>query len=98
MTMQHMLTTIDNPYNPFDEFDQWDTWDRANGYCSSAFLARVVRTSDELSEADQMLATEQGIDEIVRFDILDVFIKVSKDVDVEVRPSELVKVDSESDS
>jgi len=63
---QHMLTTVDNPYDPVTQFDKWDAWDQANGYHSMSFLARVVITSDELSEADQELALEQGIEEIVR--------------------------------
>jgi len=73
---EHMLTTSDNPYNPFTEFDQWHSWDQAAGYNTAAYLARVVRTSDELSEADQSLALEQAIDEIVRENILGLYVKV----------------------
>lgn len=62
---ESMLTTTDNPYNPYTEFDQWRTWDEQAGYYSLAYLGRVVKTSDELSEADQSLAIEQAIDEIV---------------------------------
>lgn len=76
---QVMLTTVDNPFDPFTEFDQWYTWDTSAGYCSSAYLARVVRTSDELSEADQMSDIETAIDAIVENDVLDVFIKVSRE-------------------
>ena len=61
-----MLTTIDNPFDPFTEYDEWFVWDEAAGYHSTAFLARVVRSSEELSEYDQRLAYEQGIDEIVK--------------------------------
>ena len=94
MVMQHMLTTVDNPFDPFDEFDKWDSWDRRSGYCSSAFLARVVNTSDELSEADVMSAIERGIDEIVLRDETDMFRKVSKDVDIETQWSKLVDTSS----
>lgn len=62
----HMLTTVDNPFNPFTQFDDWYAYDTAHGYHTIAFLARIVRTSDELSEADQSLAIEQAIDEIVK--------------------------------
>jgi hypothetical protein len=62
---EHMLTTVDNPYDPFTQFDEWYTWDHRAGYDTPSYLARVVRTSDELSEADQSLAQEQAIDEIV---------------------------------
>lgn len=64
-TEQHMLTTVDNPFDPSTQFDDWYAFDTAKGYYTIAFLARIVRTSDELSEADQSLAIEQAIDEIV---------------------------------
>ncbi len=62
---EHMLTTVDNPYNPVTQFDEWNTWDQAAGYNTLAYLARVVRTSDELSDADQSLAYEDAIDSII---------------------------------
>ena len=73
----HMLTTIDNPFNPFTQFDEWYAYDEAMGYHSSAFLARVVVTSDELSDPDQDLALELAIDEIVKEDVLGIYIKVA---------------------
>lgn len=73
---EHMLTTSDNPYNPFTHFDEWYAWDTAAGYHTAAYLARIVRTSDELSEADQSLAYEQAIDEIVRENVLGLYEKV----------------------
>lgn len=62
---EHMLTTKDNPYSPVTEFDQWRTWDESAGYNTLSYLGRVVRSSDELSDADQSLAYEQAMDEIV---------------------------------
>ena len=73
---QCMLTTTDNPYDPFTEFDAWYSWDIASGYRTLEYLGRIVRTSDELSEADQSLAVEQAIDEIVELNILGVYKKV----------------------
>jgi hypothetical protein len=65
MMVEHMLSTPDNPYNPFIDYDEWDVWDKAHGYNSASLLARVIITSDELSEADQSLAIEQAIEQIV---------------------------------
>ena len=79
MMIEHMLTTVDNPYDPFTQYDEWYNFDTRAGYNSAQFLARVVRTSDELSEADQSLAIEQGIDEIVRENVLGIYRKVSSD-------------------
>lgn len=76
-TDEHMLTTVDNPYNPFTQFNEWYTYDEAKGYKSTAFLARIVITSDELSDADQSVAIENAIDEIVRENVLGLYRKVA---------------------
>jgi hypothetical protein len=75
-----MLTTTDNPFDPFTEFDAWYTWDASAGYHTPSYLARIVRSSDELSEADQNAANEQGIDEIVNLNLLGIYKKVSREV------------------
>jgi hypothetical protein len=74
----HMLTTVDNPFDPFTEYRQWDAWDQDAGYYTAQFLARITITSDELSEADQDVAIENAIDEIVRENILGIYKKVQK--------------------
>jgi hypothetical protein len=65
LMVEHMLTTVDNPFNPFTHYDEWYTWDEAQGHHSTSLLARVVTTSDDLSDADQSLAIEYAIDTIV---------------------------------
>ena len=72
----HMLTTVDNPYDPFTQFDEWYQYDQRMGYDTSGFLARIVKTSDELSEADQDVAIENAIDEIVEYNVLGLYRKV----------------------
>lgn len=81
-TVQHRLTTINNPFDPFDDFDEWYAFDEASGYHTSAYLARVTYTSEELSDADQDLANELAIDEIVKENILGIYRKVSKEVEI----------------
>lgn len=73
---EHMLTTSDNPYNPFTEFDEWYAEDVRLGHNTTAFLARIVKSSDELSETDQSLAIEQAIDEIVTENVNGLYLKV----------------------
>lgn len=63
---EYMLTTVDNPFDPFTQFDEWYQWDESKGYCTSGLLARLSYSSDELSPADQMMAIQTAIDEIVR--------------------------------
>lgn len=62
----HMLTTVDNPFNPFTQWDEWFAFDSQMGYHTPGLLARVVVSSDELSDADQALAIEAAMQEIVR--------------------------------
>lgn len=75
---EHMLTTVDNPFDPFTQFDEWYAWDFRAGYHTLAFLGRVVKTSDQLSEADQSVAIESAIDEIVEENVLGVYRKVAQ--------------------
>lgn len=70
------LTTIDNPFNPFTQFDQWYRFDSDKGYNSSQYLDRIARTSDQLSEAENDAEIERAIDEIIKYDVLNVYKKV----------------------
>lgn len=46
-----MLTTIDNPFNPFTQWDEWKRYDEDKKYYTCSYLARIAKTSDDLSEA-----------------------------------------------
>ncbi len=74
---EHMLTTVDNPYNPFTHFDEWNAYDTGAGYHTLSFLARVTVTSLELSEADQAVALETAMDEIIFENVSGVHRKVA---------------------
>lgn len=73
-----MLTTVDNPFDPFTQFDEWNSWDTRHGYHTLSFLARIVKTSTDLSDADQDFAIECAIDEIVEFNVTGVYKKVAE--------------------
>lgn len=75
----YMLTTVDNPFNPFIQFDEWYAFDTLKGYNSCSYLARIAVTSDELSDADNELAINEAIDEILYFDVLGIYQKVTID-------------------
>jgi hypothetical protein len=70
-----MLTTVDNPWSPFTHYKEWWSYDQACGYHTAEFLARIVRTSNDLSEADQDFAIDSAIDEIVRENVTGLFRK-----------------------
>ena len=75
-TKAHMLSTSDNPWNPWTHFKEWNAYDRQAGYHTLPYLARITVSSEELSDADQDLAVEQAIDEIIRLNINGLYIKV----------------------
>lgn len=63
--MAVMLTTIDNPFNPLTDWDDWYNYDESKGYYTSEYLARITKTSNDLSEKDQDQAIAEAIDEII---------------------------------
>ena len=74
------LTTIDNPYNPFEQFDAWFQFDMDKGYCSCAYLDRIARTSSQLSEEENDKEIERAIDEIIKYDPLNLYVKIKMPV------------------
>lgn len=75
---QYMLSTKDNPYNPWTQWTAWYGWDTINGYNSTALLGRFARTSETLTEADQMQVVSDAIDSIIDLYGKDFYIKVEK--------------------
>jgi len=75
-----MLTTIDNPYNPFTHWDEWWVYDHAKGHCTCEYLARIVRTSDDLSDADQDQAIDDALDEIIRYNFIGIYKTVDEPI------------------
>ena len=73
---QCMLTTIDNPYDPFNQFDSWYMFDLDKGYGSCSYLARIAKTSDQLTDEENAIEVERAIDEIIKLDFMNVYKKV----------------------
>ena len=59
MASKCMLTTFDNPYNPFDEFTSWFMFDEEKGYHSCAYLGRIAKTSEQLSDEENAQEIER---------------------------------------
>lgn len=72
------LTTIDNPFDPFEQFDQWFRWDTDHGYNSCGYLDRIARTSDQLSEEENDQEIERAINEIIKYDPINIYKKVKQ--------------------
>ncbi len=77
--VDHMLTTVDNPFDPFTSFREWFVYDATLGYHTPEYLARVTRTSDDLSEQDQSIDIERAIDEVVSEHAGGLYKKVTKE-------------------
>lgn len=70
------LTTVDNPYDPFTQFDGWFNYDNQKGYHSCAYLDRISKISDEMSDEEREKAVENAIDEIIKYDFMNIYKKV----------------------
>jgi hypothetical protein len=71
--VQMMLTTADNPYDPFTHWPEWYAFDISHGYDTSGYLARVLVSSDELSQADQSTALIDAMNSIILNDNSDLY-------------------------
>ena len=76
MATNCMITTNDNPYNPFDQFTLWLLFDKEKGYNTCEHLARIANLSDDLSEKEIEEETERAIDEIIKYDPFNIYMKV----------------------
>ena len=89
MDTETMLTTFDNPYDPFDDFVQWFMFDIEQGYYTCSKLARIARSSEEFSVAEDKAETERAIDEIIDYDFLNIYKKVTRNVVDDVNEKEV---------
>ena len=72
----YMLTTFDNPYNPFDQFTAWLLYDQEKGYNTCSYLARIAKIDDEMTQAEVDAETNRAIDEIIKYDFMNIYKKV----------------------
>ena len=80
MVTKCALTTFDNPFDPFEQFTSWFLFDEEKGYHSTAYLGRIARTSDQLSEEEHEVEIERAIDEIIKYDFRNIYKKVKKKI------------------
>lgn len=76
MSKKVMLTTVDNPFDPFEEFNSWFMFDIQKGYNSCAYLARIAKISDQLTDEENSEEIERAIDEIIKYDFTKNYKKV----------------------
>ena len=73
------LTTIDNPFDVFEEFNQWFLFDIEKGYNSCSYLDRIAKTTDDMTEQEENAEIERAIDEIIKYDFMNIYKKVIKE-------------------
>ena len=73
-----MLTTVDNPYDPFTDFTSWFLFDIEKGYNSCGKLARIANYSDDMTQKESDEETERAIDEIIKYDVLNIYKKATQ--------------------
>lgn len=78
MENEFMLTTIDNPFDPFEQFTSWFLFDVEKGYNSSSRLARIAKLSDDMTEKEVNEEIERAIDEIIKYDFMNIYKKVKR--------------------
>ena len=74
-----MLTTFDNPFDPFTQFTSWLMFDKEKGYDTCEYLARIAKITDDMTEKEEDEEIERAIDEIIFYDPLNVYKKVTKE-------------------
>lgn len=68
-----MLTTKDNPFDPFTQYESWYVYDTVHGYNTCAYLARIARTSDQMTDEENDAEVESAMNEIIANDPFDLY-------------------------
>ena len=78
MANDYMLTTVDNPFDPFEQFDLWLMFDKEKGYDTCERLMRIAKLSDDMTQKEIDEETERAMDEIIKYDFLNLFVKATR--------------------
>jgi len=83
------ITTVDNPYDPFVQFDAWYNFDvnRKHTHADEMYvdccsiLDRYLTITDNMSDSEQIAAIEDAINEVIKYDVNNVYIKVKREIE-----------------
>ena len=81
MTKETWITTTDNPFDYFTQFDDWYLFDESKGYHTCSYVARVAKTSKDLSDYDNEKIISDAIDDILFFNVTGNYIKITKETE-----------------
>lgn len=87
--MEHecMLTTFDNPFDPFEQFVSWFLFDTEKGYNTCSYVGRIANISDDMTDQEKAIENERAIDEIIKYDFMNRYKKVTKTFETAELPS-----------
>ena len=72
-------STVDNPFNPFEDFISWFMFDIEKGYYTSSKLGRLTKFKDDMTQKEENEEVERAVDELIKIDPLDIYIKVVRE-------------------
>lgn len=78
MTNDCRLTTFDNPFDPFEQFTSWLLFDKEKGYNTCEKLDRIAHYEEDMTEEEIDIEHERAIDEIIKYDFLNIYKKVTR--------------------
>jgi len=79
MSVEYMLTTIDNPFNPFVNFDEWYGYDITQGHHTSEYIARLMVDSQLMTDEERTEEYDSAIQWILDNDVLGEYVRITKD-------------------
>ena len=88
MANKVMLTTFDNPFDPFEQFSSWFLFDVEKGYNTCSYLGRIAKFSDEMTTKEEDEEVERAIDEIIKYDFMNIYKKVRKETEEQTDTTE----------
>ena len=75
------VTTFDNPYDPFEEFEEWFLFDVRKGHNTCGHLARLTKTTEDMSQREESEEIERAIDRMIELDFENIYKKVTKKIE-----------------
>lgn len=94
----YKLTTVDNPFDPFEDFTSWFLFDVEKGYNTCSYLARIAQFTDDMTQKEIDEETERAIDEIIKYDFANIYIKISKNSKIPEIQDEMTTEQSNSEA
>lgn len=79
MAKECRLTTFDNPFDPFDDFVSWFLFDVEKGYNTCSYLARIGKFEEDMSQKEIDDEIERACDEILLYNPLNIYKKVTRE-------------------